>query len=151
MNLKFNFYSHRMRVALIGILTILLVGFFFNNCSGGFQSAGSTISQSSTSSSAGSNSGSSGATTANQGMATLTWQAPTQNTDGSSLTDLAGYHIYYGSSQNALNQMITVSNPATTTYQIDNLGTGTWYFAVAAYSTSGTESARSNVGSKTFK
>jgi hypothetical protein len=48
------------------------------------------------------------------GAATLSWQAPTQNTDGTALTDLAGYRIVYGTSQSALNQTITISNPGTT-------------------------------------
>src|SRR5438309_11629995 len=30
------------------------------------------------------------------GTATLSWLAPTTNTDGAALTDLAGYVIYYG-------------------------------------------------------
>ena len=32
------------------------------------------------------------------GTATLSWTAPTQNTDDSALTDLAGFRVYYGSS-----------------------------------------------------
>ncbi len=32
------------------------------------------------------------------GTATLSWTPPTQNTDGSPLTDLAGYRVYWGTS-----------------------------------------------------
>jgi hypothetical protein len=80
--------------------------------------------------------------------ATLSWSAPTQNTDGSTLTNLAGYRIHYGTSANTLSETIQVSNPGLTTYVIENLSPGTYYFAVSAYTSSGTQSALSNVVSK---
>ena len=83
------------------------------------------------------------------GTATLTWAAPTQNTDGSSITNLAGYVISYGTSATALTQTVTVSNPATTTYTVQNLTAGTWYFSVAATETGGTASAPSSMVSMT--
>jgi hypothetical protein len=82
--------------------------------------------------------------------ATLSWTAPTENTDGTLLTDLAGYTIYYGSSAGALTQTIQVSDASATSYEIDNLSSGTYYFAVAANASDGTESARSSVASKTI-
>ena len=64
--------------------------------------------------------------TATQGSATLTWAAPTANTDGTSpVAPLSGYHIYYGTTQGALTQMIIITNPATTTYTITGLAPGT--------------------------
>jgi Fibronectin type III domain len=84
------------------------------------------------------------------GTATLTWTAPTENTDGTALTDLAGYHIYYGTSAEALTQEVDVPGAVTTTYEISGLSSGTYYFAVTAYSSIGIESAESNVGSKTI-
>jgi archaellum component FlaF (FlaF/FlaG flagellin family) len=86
----------------------------------------------------------------NNGTATLTWTAPTTNTDGTPVTQLSGYHIYYGNSPGALTQSITVSGATTTSYEITGLSSGTWYFAVAADAADGTESAQSNVGSKTI-
>lgn len=83
------------------------------------------------------------------GNATLSWKAPTSNTNGSSLTDLAGYRIYYGNSTSALNSVVTVSL-GVTTYVVEGLTSGTWYFAVRAYTASGTESALSNIESKTI-
>jgi hypothetical protein len=83
------------------------------------------------------------------GAATLSWASPTQNTDGSAVTNLAGYRIYHGTSANALNTMIQVSNPGITLYVVDSLATGTHYFAVTAYNTAGAESDRSAVASKT--
>lgn len=85
---------------------------------------------------------------ASSGTATLTWTAPTTNTNGSALTDLAGYHIYYGTSPSALSTVVDIANPATTTYTVSSLASGTWYFAVNAYTTSGVESSLSNTGSK---
>ena len=76
------------------------------------------------------------------------WTPPTQNTDGSSLTNLAGYRIAYGTSANALTQTVQVANVGITRYIFDNLSPGTYYFAVRAYTWNGTESANSNVASK---
>jgi hypothetical protein len=84
------------------------------------------------------------------GTATLNWVAPTQNTDGSALTNLAGYHIYYGTSPGNLNQSVQIANPGLTTYVLSNLAAGTWYFSVNDYTTAGAESAVSNVVSKTL-
>ena len=82
------------------------------------------------------------------GSATLSWTAPTQNTDGTPLTDLAGYTIYYGASPSELTQTIQLANPSATSYEVDNLTAGTYYFAVSAYTTAGTQSTQSSVGSK---
>lgn len=82
------------------------------------------------------------------GSATLSWTPPTQNTDGSALVDLAGYRIHYGTSAGALTQVIQLANPGVSSYVLGNLSSGTYYFAVTAYSSSGAESARSGVGSK---
>lgn len=82
--------------------------------------------------------------------ATLSWQAPTTNSNGTALTDLAGYHIHYGTSASSLNQTIDVPNPGTSTYTVTGLTAGTWYFAITAYTTSGLESSLSNEGSKTI-
>lgn len=90
------------------------------------------------------------ATSTTLGSATLSWQAPTQNTDGSTITNLAGYRIVYGTSAGSLTQIIEVANPSVTSYVVDQLTAATWYFAVKAYSSNGTESSQSNVASKTI-
>ena len=82
------------------------------------------------------------------GSATLSWSAPAQNTDGSAITNLSGYRIYYGTSAASMGTMIQVSNPGISTYVVDNLSSGTWYFAVSAYNSAGVEGDRSTVGSK---
>lgn len=80
---------------------------------------------------------------------TLSWTPPTTNTDGSALTDLAGYRIYYGASRTALGSVIEIRNPAIAAYLVENLTPGTWYFAVTAYTSAGKESVHSNIASKT--
>ena len=90
------------------------------------------------------------AAAAASGTADVSWTPPTTNTDGSTLTNLAGYNIYYGTSPNALSQQVQVSNVGVTNYVISGLTTGTWYFAVTAYTSTGTESALSNIASKTI-
>jgi hypothetical protein len=84
------------------------------------------------------------------GTATVTWEAPTINTDGTPVTNLSGYTIYYGTSQSDLTQSVVVSGAATLSYEITGLASGTWYFSVAADAADGTESAMSSVGSKTL-
>jgi hypothetical protein len=66
------------------------------------------------------------------------------------VTTLTGYHIYYGSNPGALTNSIAVAGATTTSYEITGLTSGTWYFAVAADAADGTQSAKSNVGSKTI-
>jgi len=84
------------------------------------------------------------------GSATLSWDAPTINTNGTPITDLAGYYIVYGTSPSAMTQKITVPSPATNDYEISNLAPGTYYFEVVAYASSGVESAPSAVASITI-
>lgn len=86
---------------------------------------------------------------ATTGSATLSWTAPTQNTDGSSLTNLGGYRIVYGTSATAMTQSVQLSNPALTSYIVSDLAPGTWYFAAIAL-TAAAQSDQSNLASKTI-
>lgn len=83
------------------------------------------------------------------GAATLSWTAPTLNTDGTPLTDLAAYKIYYGTSPDNYTDEVYVDNPGTTTFVIENLAPNTYYFASTSINASGIESALSNVASMT--
>ena len=80
-----------------------------------------------------------------RGSATLTWTAPTDNTDGTPLTNLAGYRIYYGNRADALTQTISVDNAGTTDYVVGNLTPGTWYFSITALTSVHAESPQSAV------
>jgi hypothetical protein len=84
------------------------------------------------------------------GSATVSWTAPTHNMDGSPVTDLTGYNIYYGKSPTALTSVVAVNNPASGSYTISKLASGTWYFGVRAYNGQADESALSSIVSKTM-
>jgi len=79
------------------------------------------------------------------GNATLDWMPPTENTDGSLLTNLAGYKLHYGNTPDQLTQVIKVTNPGLSSYVIDNLSPGTWYFGITSYTSDGIESVGSAV------
>ena len=82
------------------------------------------------------------------GSVTLSWTPPTQNTDGSPLTNLTGYRIGYGQSASNLSEVVTLMNPGLTSAVIESLTAGTWYFAVKAVNAAGVESDYSAVASK---
>ncbi len=84
------------------------------------------------------------------GNATISWLPPTQRTDGSVLTNLAGYQIRFGTSPGALNNTIRLSNPGLTLYMVENLAPGTWYFALVAFDSAGATSALSAIKPKTI-
>jgi len=81
--------------------------------------------------------------------ATLNWTPPTQNIDGSPITNLAGYKVMYGSSPGQYSQALSVPVATMTSVAIEALEAGrTWYFTVKAVNTSGVESDFSNEVSK---
>lgn len=80
--------------------------------------------------------------------ATLSWDAPTTNADGTALTDLAGYKLYYGTSSGDYTVSVDVGN--ITGAIINSLEPGNWCFAVTAYDTSGNESDYSEETCKTI-
>src|SRR5262249_30901180 len=71
---------------------------------------------------------------------TLSWSAPTDNTDGSPLVDLKGYKIRIGTSSGVYTQTVNLDNAGLDRYVLDNLSAGTYYFAISAYNSAGTES-----------
>jgi len=88
--------------------------------------------------------------TGGPGSATLSWQAPTSNSNDTPLTDLAGYRIYYGSSPERLSHTVQLKTIGLQTYVIDDLEPGTWYFAVRALAANGSESNLSEIVVKTI-
>jgi hypothetical protein len=84
------------------------------------------------------------------GSATLSWVAPTRNEDGTTLTNLQGYRVYYGLGPTTLGSRLEIPDPSITSATVEELTPGTWYFAVTAYASDGNESERSAVASKTI-
>lgn len=82
------------------------------------------------------------------GSATLTWLPPTEHTDGSPLTDLSAFRIYWGQSRLNLSNSVKIDG-GLTAYVVDQLTPSTWYFAVTALDSQGIESAFSAIASKT--
>lgn len=87
-------------------------------------------------------------TTATTGSATLNWVPPTQDTNGSALTNYAGIILYYGAAPASLTQSVRVASSSQNSYTIGNLAAGTWYFGSVAYTNTGVQSAMSSIVSK---
>jgi hypothetical protein len=83
-----------------------------------------------------------------RGTATLTWNAPAENTDGSPLAGLAGFWIYHGTDAVTLIRLRQINGASTTTAVLADLASGTHFFAVSALSSTGLESPLSNVARK---
>ena len=71
---------------------------------------------------------------------TLTWTAPTLNEDGTTLTDLDGFIIYYGTSSRTYTNEIRIENESVNMLVVENLSPGTYFFAAKAFNLSGVES-----------
>ncbi len=82
------------------------------------------------------------------GSAMLTWNPPTTNTDGSALSNLSGYKIYWGTSQGSYPNSATITNPGISSYVVEQLTPATWYFVLTAVNGNGIESSFSNTASK---
>lgn len=82
------------------------------------------------------------------GAATVSWVAPVKNTDGSVLQNLEGFLVHFGRSAEDLNRKVKINNASVSTYVIENLTAGTWYFAVSAFNSGNVESSLSSVRSK---
>lgn len=127
-------------LTVLGMATVLVA------CGGG-----GTSSNASQSSVTGSSNGASAApsTATGIGAVTLNWMPPTANTNGSVLTNLAGYHIYYGTSPDKLTQMIALNNQGLTSYVVEGLTANTvYYFAITAVNSNNIQSGLSNVATK---
>jgi hypothetical protein len=87
------------------------------------------------------------------GVAALSWAKPTTNDDGSPMTNLAGYQVYYAEETPvtlANSQTVSVLNPNQTSFHVDHLAPGTYYFTVTAVNLQGAESSMSNEAIKTI-
>ena len=107
--------------------------------------AGSTTSGSSTSGST-----TSPPTSGASSSVTFSWVPPTDNSNGTPLTNLAGYKIHYGKSSQDYTEVVALNNPSLNRYVLDSLPSGTYYFAITAYNSAGVESALSGEISTTL-
>lgn len=77
--------------------------------------------------------------------AMVSWIAPTQNIDGSPLTNLAGYVVSYGRTQDTLSHSVLINNPNVDSASFEDLAPGTYYFAVQAVTANGDLSGLSDL------
>jgi hypothetical protein len=82
------------------------------------------------------------------GSVTLSWTPPTANEDGTALTDLAGYKLYWGTTPGSYTSSVTIDNSSVSTWVVDNLSPGTYEFVATSYNTAGVESAYSNIATR---
>ena len=82
------------------------------------------------------------------GSVTLSWVAPTQNEDGTALTDLGGYKIYWGTTSGSYPNSVTINDANATSYVVENLSPGTYEFVATSFNTSGVESRYSAPATK---
>jgi len=84
------------------------------------------------------------------GSANLSWIAPTENTDGSALTDLSGYVIHYGTESQNYTSTITITNPGMTQYVVEDLAAGKYFFSMNTITKGGVASSPSLEASTTI-
>ena len=81
------------------------------------------------------------------GALVVTWTAPKKNSDGTPLTDLSGYTIYYGTQPGAYTNSLTVDDPTATYAIIRGLQPGVHYFvAISSNNAAGGHSAPASSG-----
>lgn len=82
--------------------------------------------------------------------ATVTWSRPVENTDGSPLTNLSGYVLYYGTGFPVPYSAIFIDASATS-LEIQNLSPGNWYFQIESVNAEGMSSELSPTVFKTIQ
>ena len=75
---------------------------------------------------------------------TLDWTPRAFNMDGTVLTDLDGYIVYFGPESGIYTDFRVLDNPGLVTYVLDLPRDGTWYIAITATNIKGAESRHSN-------
>jgi hypothetical protein len=76
----------------------------------------------------------------------LTWSAPLTREDGSSLTQsqIAGFRIYYRLRHEEKYDVISIENPTTSHYPLEQLPPGAYEFSITTVDVGGLESRRSD-------
>ena len=134
--------QHTLRVSGFFLAAIIIVSFALLGCGGGVSTTDvqPPIVQPGTATGPGTG------TEPGTGTATVIWTAPSTNEDGTPLTALGGYKIYYGTTPGVYTSLDV---GYVSSYQVVGLIKGQlYYFTVTAYDGSGTESDYANVVSK---
>ena len=129
----------------------LLFGLSACGGGGGGGSASDTGGVNTTAQTTGSGSGSgSNPAPAATSSTTLSWSAPAARSDGSplALSAIGGYRIYYGASAGNYTNQLDVSDPSATSFTVNNMPVGTYYFVMTTYDINGQESAYSPESSR---
>jgi hypothetical protein len=88
-------------------------------------------------------------TTVTVRAASLSWEAPTENVDGTPLTNLSGFTVHWGNASRNYTESVTFNDPTKLDYFVE-LSPNTYFFAVTALASDGGESAFSGEVSKTI-
>lgn len=77
---------------------------------------------------------------------TLTWTAPSEREDGTglALSEIAGYHIYYGTTAGDYQNTIIIDDFTATEYVFAEMPPATYYLVITTIDTDGRESVYSN-------
>lgn len=74
---------------------------------------------------------------------TVAWKAPAEYTDGSPISGLSGYRIFYGATSGSYSDDTFVADPQATNVELD-LAPGSYFMAMSAVTATGIQSALSN-------
>ncbi len=77
------------------------------------------------------------------GTASLSWIAPSVDSEGYPLDNLAGYNVYISDGYGFV-KIATIDSPTVTEYVVNNLSSGSFEFVVTSYTSEGVESVHSN-------
>ncbi len=140
------------RIARLALAALICAGLAACNDSAASQSGNSPATSSAASTSAAAATSAASASTATNKSITLSWSPPTENSDGSSLNDLAGYTLHYGTASQDYTGTIEITSPTETSYVVSDstFPPGTYYFAISAYNAQQVSSSMSGEVSVTI-
>lgn len=85
------------------------------------------------------------------GRVTLSWRPPTERENGQPLNNLAGYRLLFGQRSRQYDENVYIDSPGITSYTVDNLLAGDWFFVMTAVDRDGLESGYSAEIRKTIR
>ena len=85
--------------------------------------------------------------------ATLNWSTPTTREDGAPLAagEIGGFEIYMLAESTGETNVITVNDPMSTTFTVEDLAPDTYHFSMSAFDVEGTFSPLSEIVAKTVR